>query len=166
MSSWQAKLFYKELQQKDKGGAWMCSSLLGSLSRSSGWGQEDCFLFICSLSYSQSSLYTPSPDLGDIQDALCKNRGEQLNQLHLTDYIIGQWAVWSLTCGGLCSFLGWVGVKVEFHRSNKHFIVSGLSGIPKKDFLFLKYSSTDSHLRPLTFKISVFITLLLSMTFR
>lgn len=71
--------------------AWMCSSLLGSLSRSSGGGQEDCFLFIYSLSYNQSSFSAlPRPDLGDIPVASpqCENRREQLKQLHLTEYII------------------------------------------------------------------------------
>lgn len=64
----------------EKKRVWMCSSRLGSLSRSSGVGQEDCFLFIYSLSYNQSSFTLLHPDFGDIPDASapCKNTREQL----------------------------------------------------------------------------------------
>lgn len=47
------RLFLQRVAAEREQRAGMFSSLLGSLSRSSARGQEDCFLLIYSLSYDQ-----------------------------------------------------------------------------------------------------------------
>lgn len=96
--------FLKELQQRQK--------------KEPGYGlteqdfrgedKKDCFLFIYSVSYNQSSFfYSLAPEPCDISE--CKNRREQLKQLHLIGFIVQKMSNM---------------VKANIYSNTRHFVIS------------------------------------------